>query len=227
MKLSQTKQQGFTLVEMIVALGLFSIVVTVAVGGLLVLIATNEQLQAEQSVMTNLSFALDSMTREIRTGTNYLCETINSTGGTPNMFNDTNDLENPAVIGLGETNDCFRGRQPSSHKYQGIAFNEGGGSITGNGGRILYYFDKPNGIILRRFGSNPAQSIVSSGLFVTNAEFYVSGSRPLKNSAPGNPDPRLDQPAITIIIEAKDKKNTTSNKVYRVQTTITQRTLDI
>ena len=63
---------GFTLIEMIVSLTLFSAVITIAVGAFLVLLAANKQLQEEQAVLTNLSFALDSMTREIITGTGYV-----------------------------------------------------------------------------------------------------------------------------------------------------------
>jgi len=109
MKSSPTSQFGFTLIEMIVSLGLFSIVITISVGALLVLIATNEQLQAEQSVMTNLSFALDSMTREIRTGTNYYCASRPnySSGGVEAIFDDGDSQES-----LGQnTNDCPTGQR--------------------------------------------------------------------------------------------------------------------
>ena len=84
-KKSQNQNLGFTLVEMIVS-RYFSIVVTTAVGAMLVLISTNQQLQSEQNVMTNLSFALDTMTREIRTGYNYYCTTsdTNPSGETKN-----------------------------------------------------------------------------------------------------------------------------------------------
>ncbi len=66
-------QRGFTLIEMIVSLGIFSIVSTMTVGSLLVLISGNQQLQGEQNAMTNLAFAIDSMTREMRTGSSYVC----------------------------------------------------------------------------------------------------------------------------------------------------------
>src|SRR3989344_8697452 len=53
--------RGFTLVEMIVAIALFSIVMVVSVGALLALVTANRKAQALQSVMNNLNIALDGM----------------------------------------------------------------------------------------------------------------------------------------------------------------------
>jgi prepilin-type N-terminal cleavage/methylation domain-containing protein len=224
MKFIKNQQLGFTLIEMIVSLAVFSIVVTITVGALLVLVGTNQQLQDEQSVMTNLSFALDSMTREIRTGTHYFCETKNNNNN--NIFDNSVNLNNPVPsaasdhgLDANEVQDCSTGRFPLGHRYHGIAFNEGGSSITGTGGRILYFFDEDEGKIFRRVGSGLAQSIVSSGIYITDAEFFVSGSNPLNNT-------EKDQTVVTIFIEAKDVNDPTA-KAYQMQTTITQRTLDI
>ncbi|HEU4677299.1 MAG TPA: type II secretion system protein [Candidatus Paceibacterota bacterium] len=70
----QQREKGFTLVELMVSLTVFSIVMTISVGTLLVLIDLNSKAQAVYSATTNLSFALDSMTREIRTGYRYYCK---------------------------------------------------------------------------------------------------------------------------------------------------------
>lgn len=72
-----TNTKGFTLVEMIVAIFIFSIVMVVAVGALVSVIGANRKAQAVKSVMNNLNFALESMTRTIRTGTGYDCGTPN------------------------------------------------------------------------------------------------------------------------------------------------------
>lgn len=217
MSLPHSKQLGFTLIEMIVALAVFSVIVTISIGALLTLIATNQQLQAEQSVMTNLSFALDSMTREIRTGTRYFC----GAGGDRNaavsghqIFRDNQDLS-----GMNDaTRDCYDGRGVLD--VQGIAFIEGGQSITGAPDtRIVYFFDEGDHKLYRRVSNGEAQSIVSSGIYIENAEFYVTGSEPLE-------DGEETQAAVTIFIEARDPSDITG-KSYQIQTTITQRTLDI
>ena len=73
---------------------------------------------------------------------------------------------------------------------------------------------------MRRVGNDDAQSIVSSGLVVQNAEFFVTGSTP----SDGGVD--VEQPTVTIYIEAQDVDDPTA-KSYYLQTTVTQRTLDL
>ena len=64
---------GFTLVEMIVSLAIFAIVAVIAVGALVRILGSNRQAQSIQTSVNNLSFALESMSRELRTGRNYHC----------------------------------------------------------------------------------------------------------------------------------------------------------
>jgi hypothetical protein len=51
--------------------GVFALIMTLVSGAYLIMIAANRQAQALASGMDNLSFALETMTREIRTGNNY------------------------------------------------------------------------------------------------------------------------------------------------------------
>lgn len=72
MRYIRTQQQaGFTLVEMIVGVFLFTVVMLVAVGALVSILDANRRAQANKAVMNNLHFALESMTREIRVGRDY------------------------------------------------------------------------------------------------------------------------------------------------------------
>jgi len=70
-----TTSGGFGLVEMMVAVALFVVVMTISVGALLSLIDANRKVQALRSVMNNLNFALENMSRNIRVGTTYHCHT--------------------------------------------------------------------------------------------------------------------------------------------------------
>ena len=65
--------RGFTLIELIVSVGLFSIVMMLVGGAYLVMIGSTRQAQAISSGMDNLSFALETMTRAMRTGGGYVC----------------------------------------------------------------------------------------------------------------------------------------------------------
>ena len=73
------RQRGFTLVEMIVSLMIFSIVAVVALAALVKIIDANNKAQTIQAAVTSLSFSLDAMSREIRTGSNIYC--VNSNDG--------------------------------------------------------------------------------------------------------------------------------------------------
>ncbi len=64
-------QKGFTLVEMIVAVFLFTVVMLVAVAALVAVMDANRRVQSTKVVMNNVHFALESMTRDIRTGGEY------------------------------------------------------------------------------------------------------------------------------------------------------------
>lgn len=67
------RNTGFTLIELLVALSIFSLVMVIIVTSLLTMVDANRKGQAISSVMNNLHFALESMTRNARTGTSYLC----------------------------------------------------------------------------------------------------------------------------------------------------------
>lgn len=75
-----SRSGGFTLIEMIVAMGLFAIVMFIATGALLTLIAINRKAQAQQVVINNVNFVMESITRNARVGTDYAC--VQSFGGT-------------------------------------------------------------------------------------------------------------------------------------------------
>ncbi len=223
----RTPQSGFTLIEMIVSLAVFSGVITIAIGALLVLVAANDQLQGEQSVMTNLSFALDSMTREIRTGTEYHCRSANNYNqyGNDNMFEDGNNLDTIYASGAADrsgTRDCSGPEVSGAGYLHGISFKEGGDSVSGTDDRIAYFFEEGTGQLFRRVGTGNKVSIVSSGIYIQSADFFVTGSDPL--SPPANDQ---DQASVTIFIEASASSTSPASEWYQLQTTITQRTLDI
>lgn len=213
------KQHGFTLIEMIVSLGLFSIVVSVAVGALLMLVSTNQRLQGEQSVMTNLAFALDSMTREIRVGSYYYCDSQSTENGSTNIFNSDNDLD--TVLQATSYRDCSQGNSGNT-RLHGVAFLEGGNSITAGDERILYFFDNTDKTIYRRVGAEAKQSVVSSAINIERVDFFVTGTKSV--SVGGGSV--TDQPSVTIYVEATEA-NDPGGKVYSMQTTVTQRTLDL
>jgi prepilin-type N-terminal cleavage/methylation domain-containing protein len=70
---NRNRQRGFTLIEIIVSLGIFSVVAVIAVGALVRITSANRQAQAIQGGVNNVSFVLDSMSRELRVASNIVC----------------------------------------------------------------------------------------------------------------------------------------------------------
>lgn len=76
------RRGGYTLVELIVSVGLFALIMTLASGAYLVMIGVSRQTQALSLGIDNLAFALETMTRTIRTSTQYSCGGGDCEGGT-------------------------------------------------------------------------------------------------------------------------------------------------
>ena len=65
---------GFTIVEMLVAIFVFTIVMVISTGAILSVLDANRKTQSVQLVVDNVDFAVESMTRTLRTGSSYHCD---------------------------------------------------------------------------------------------------------------------------------------------------------
>ena len=90
--------RGFTLVEMMVSMAIFAVVAVVAATALLKIMSANKKAQSIQSAMTNLNFALESMSRELREGSRYQCGTG---GGT---FNGRTGMTSSSCTSVNQSN---------------------------------------------------------------------------------------------------------------------------
>tara|TARA_B100000745_G_scaffold119718_3_gene77426 strand:- start:1032 stop:1661 length:630 start_codon:yes stop_codon:yes gene_type:complete len=199
------KQAGFSLIELLIALTLFSAVVTIVSGVVLAMVDANAKAQNIQLITNNLTFALDSMSREIRTGFYYYCR--------------SNEIATPGVT---ETRDCSNGG-----RFMSIV--EAGDSLTAGNAtpRIDYFYDDDYytdyngdsyGAILRRFDDgNGWVPLTADNVRITNAEFIVTGST------------RGDdvQPSVTIFIEGEAGDFEGIESSFSVQTTVVQRIIDV
>ncbi len=71
-------KRGFTLIEIIVSLMIFSIVAVVALAALVKIVDANKKAQTTQDAVVGLSFSLEAMSRELRTASNIRCEAVSS-----------------------------------------------------------------------------------------------------------------------------------------------------
>ena len=72
---NKINKQGFTLLEMIVSLGVFSVIAVIAVGSLVRITSLNRQAQSLQAAMNNINYILESFSREMRFGSAFHCST--------------------------------------------------------------------------------------------------------------------------------------------------------
>lgn len=185
MRNSSTTLRGFTLIELIVSVAIFSVVMVVALGALLSVAAGERRAESIKSVMNNLNFALDSMSRTIRTGYNYKC---GSGGG-----------------------DCTGG-----NLYMSLT--------SAAGANVAYCLDA--GAIKRHQTSGTPDTSCASANFVpltapevvvTNLTFYVVGT--VQNDR--------TQPKVTISISGYTDVSATQRTTFNLQTTVTQRFIDV
>lgn len=142
------KRRGFTLIELMVATSIFTIIMLAAMGSVIVTSDLAKRSQALNFTMDNLSFAIESMSRSLRMGTNYTCSStsINLSG-------------NPAP------QDCDGGSM--------IAFIPVGSS---SGYRVAYKLDSSTNTIQRCDSINSCVSVVSPEITIDKLKFYVKGA---------------------------------------------------
>ena len=66
------KQKGFTLIEIMVAMALFSIITTVSFSAFFLILNKQKEIQVLSQVTNNLNMVLESMSRELRMGHSYI-----------------------------------------------------------------------------------------------------------------------------------------------------------
>ena len=69
----QNTKRGFTLIEMIVSIGLFTIVLFIASSAFLSVVNADRKSRATRLTMDNLTVAMEDMTRRMKTGFAYTC----------------------------------------------------------------------------------------------------------------------------------------------------------
>ena len=147
---------GFTLLELIVAIGIFSIVMMIAVGALLSMLNANRKAQALKAVMNNVNFAVENMAKEIRVGTAYHADVIVGAVSSPRDASNVNSF----------------------------AFEESGGDTVDPNDQVGFRLSQINGKGVIERSDNGAlpssdwSSITSPDVDIEALRFYVYGSDP-------------------------------------------------
>ena len=146
----RNKKEGFTLIEIIVSVALFSVVMTISVGALFMIINANREAKAIKLVVNNLNISMEAITRELRVGYNYC--SFDYSGSYPDDSSVCNDTS------TGGSNDIY---------YT----NDSG--VT----RSAFRKNPSTGAIERRTGNNPWLQLTGNDVTVDDLSFYISGTR--------------------------------------------------
>ncbi len=152
-KNTKIKEGGYTIIETMIAISLFVVIVMMGMGTLLNANLLHQKSRDMRSVIDSLSFTLEDMSKNLRTGTNYYCILYNGT----------------IPADASGTNDCASGG--------GISFKE---SVSGQ--QWVYYIDNNDngklGIFKKVNGGTPVQLTPGDISIDPTSSFSVVGSAP-------------------------------------------------
>lgn len=173
-------QKGFTLVELLVAVALFTLITTFALGAVLSIFDANRRAKSMKTVVDNLNFSIEDMARTVKFGGRYYCGEGTS------------------------TNDC--------------QFGASSIAVTFEGRRIIYRWAGVNNPIVKCVDSSTiCTEITSPETRIEYVRFYVMGST-LGDSL---------QPKVLAVIKGYVGNKPTSQSIFSIQTSMSQRKLDI
>lgn len=156
----QTAKRGFTLIEMMVSTAIFAVVMVIALGALLAMSESDRKAQTIKSVVNNLNFSLDSMSRAIRTGTDFNCGS--QSGG-----------------------DCDGQGSPNGSDYFAFVDSNGNSVAYCLSGTSLMREVVPNGGSLDiSCGAAGFAPVTAPEVVITNLMFYLVGASRTDNIEP-------------------------------------------
>ncbi len=208
-------QQGFTLIEAMVAIAIFTIVMVIGISSLLNVNSVNKKSQNLRSIIDNLNYTMEDMSRNFKLGSYYHCVT----GTDPAIvFGQANDfLVTPNDCGTtGHTGAMEVALEPMS----GIPFDQTTATAHAED-QVVYWFDPADNCTLKKSIDGGANfvAITSSDIHIdcTTSGFNVF------NTIPGT---YAAAPRVTIRISGKVIYKNVETP-FSLQTTATQRNIDV
>lgn len=204
--------EGFSLVEILVVLGLFSSISTLSLGALFNAQAINRRLQETQSILDNVNLSTQTITREIRFGTEFYATTTLQLQDDPAPTFRRNctyalNANTPCTILMFKPSDAVDARDR-------IAFY----LLSG----VLYKTTYPFG------GSSSTEQMTSNDVTISSLFFYVEGAQTSDGSNDESDATDFKQPLITFLLSGST--NSASGRVasttFNFETNISPRELD-
>lgn len=194
------ESRGFSLIELMVSLSVFAIIMVASVGTLLTMVDANAKAQALYTATTNLSFALDSITREIRMGYNYYCSDNLSDLPADNSTKNCDGTDSTPIDG------------------NSIAFHRERDDV-----RMGYRLNS-NDEIEQNVGSGWEAITSHDEIRITSFKLVVQNSEPYYSSMGGGDD---NQPVVDMQVVGYVRNGLETDTDFNIQSHIVQRRLDL
>lgn len=177
---------GFTLVELLVVLGLFSSIATLSLGTLFNAQTINGRLQETQAILDNINLSSQTIVRDIRFGSEFYC-----------------GVYMPAPLPL-VRRDCAYGADGSAGGHVLIFKSP---DAINDKDRVSYYVK--NGILYKDDypfgGATTTQQMTSDDVNIISLIYYVEGAYTSDGSSDYGNLSDLKQPLITLLISGVTK----------------------
>ena len=209
LKHKKSLKKGFSLVEMLVAVGVFMTIMTIAVSSLISIIAANRKAQAIKSTIDGVTFVMENISRDMRIGTLYYCS-IDGTDFTQQacLDGDGNNIGGMAVryiSGVGKM---------TTYTFYGTTAN-----ILTNG--VLIKTSCPTSAYCIPTVNNTVNLISQdSSVNIRNMKFYVIGAN---CELGGGSCTSRTQPRIVVTASGAISVKGSGDTTFNLQTSITQR----
>ena len=198
------KQEGFTLIEMLVAMAIFSTIIGIITGIFITGIRQQKMALDSQIVLNQTSYALEYMGRALRlakkevsppnclsqSGLNYEIPVEYQIEGNENLGTGLK------FINILESDDNYKCQE--------------------------FYLDSTSKQLKYKRGGNPPLDLTSNKLEITSLKFDLVGKSQGDVLNPDNLQPRT-----TIFLEIKGKGTLEGSPKIKIQTSISQRNLDV
>jgi type II secretory pathway pseudopilin PulG len=153
-KKERCKMGGFTLIELVVSVGIFGLVILIGVGVILTVLNANRKTRASSETIENIGFAVEEMSRSLQNGFLYHCDST--------------------IPGISAPRNC--GFDTGLVTASSLAFEDISGNINSDSDQIVYRLRV--GTIEKSVQGNagPFVAVLDPAITVSDLQFHVRGA---------------------------------------------------
>ncbi len=218
LKNKKNEQRGFTIIETMISVSLFMIIITVGMTALLNANLLHQKSQDMRSEMDNLSFIMEDLSRNLRTGTTYHCVVdLSEDMSTPQST--TTDADGNVQVCGGIAFESSYGSKDSLGNYDNP--NDQWVYYITDTGALCKATQGPYNVGCETSGTNYLRLTPPEVYINPRSGFTIIGAEPH-----GSPGDKLDQPFVIVRLAGTINKNNVLTP-FSLETSVSQRLVDL